>query len=141
MNRGVIFMVKRDKIEGLGQFGITPPDGSADSVVRSMKIPKGEDSVFRQVIKSGFSLKTRPDEDPWTRYLLERVGGGEPVEMFIGPIVSEGKVVALLYGDNVPEDKPIGDTDSLEIFLSQAGIAMEKAILQRKLKGKGLEEM
>jgi CheY-like chemotaxis protein len=141
MNRGIIFMVRRDRVEGLGQFGITPPEGSADSVVRSMKIPISEDSIFRQVITTGFSLKTIPDENPWTRYLLDRAGGREPVEMFIGPIVSEGKVVALLYGDNVPEDRPIGDTDSLEIFLSQAGVAMEKAILLRKLKGKGLEEM
>ena len=141
MNRGVIFIVKRDKIEGLGQFGIIPPDGSADSVVRNMKIPRADDSVFKKVIKTGFSLKARPDGNIWTRYLLERLGGGEPVEMFVGPIVSEGKVVALLYGDNKPENKPIGDTDSLEIFLSQAGMAMEKLLLQRKLKGKVLEEM
>jgi hypothetical protein len=39
----------------------------------------------------------------------------------------------MLYGDNLPELKPIGDTESLEIFLGQAGIAMEKALLQRRL--------
>jgi hypothetical protein len=46
-------------------------------------------------------------------------------------------VVALLYGDNLPEEKPVGDTDSLEIFLGQAGIAMEKALLQRRLRDQG----
>ncbi|WP_243688471.1 hypothetical protein [Geotalea toluenoxydans] len=59
----------------------------------------------------------------------------------MGPIVSEGKVVAVLYGDNIPDAKPIGDTDSLEIFLSQAGLAMEKALLQRRLKDKSREEL
>ena len=75
----------------------------------------------------------------WNRYLFGQLGGGAPTEVFVGPIVSEGKVVALLYGDNLPEKKPIGDTDSLEIFLSQAGLAMEKAILQRRLKEKSPE--
>jgi hypothetical protein len=30
----------------------------------------------------------------------------------------------------------IGDTESLEIFLSQAGLAMEKALLERRLRSK-----
>ena len=53
--------------------------------------------------------------------------------MFIGPLISEGRVVAVLYGDNLPENKPIGDTETLEIFLSQAGLAMEKALLERRM--------
>lgn len=139
MNRGVIFVVKRDKIEGLGQFGISSKSGSADSIVRRMKIPKSEDSLFARVLESRISLKASPDDGEWTGYVLENLGGEAPAEIFLGPIVSEEKVVAMLYGDNLPEKKPIGDTDSLEIFLSQAGVAMEKAILKRKLKGMGRE--
>jgi len=139
MNRGVIFIVKRDKIVALGEFGINGGSEYAASIVRNMKIPKDEESLFAQVIESRHSVKVEPDDGVWTRYLLEKLGGEAPVEIFVGPIVSEGKVVALLYGDNLPVKKQIGDTDSLEIFLSQAGVAMEKAFLQRKLKGKGLE--
>jgi len=141
MNRAVIFIVKRDRIVGLGQFGINAGSGSADSIVRNMKIPIGEESLFAQVIETRLSVKDKPDDGTWTRYLLEKLGGEAPAEIFVGPIVSEGKVVALLYGDNLPGKKPIGDTDSLEIFLSQAGVAMERAFLQRKLKSKGMEGM
>ncbi len=141
MNRAVIFIVKRDKIVGLGQFGINAVSGSADSIVRNMKIPRGEESLFAQVIETRISVKSGPDDGAWTRYLLDKLGGEAPAEIFVGPIVSEGKVVALLYGDNLPGKKPIGDTDSLEIFLSQAGVAMERAFLQRKLKSKGMEGM
>lgn len=139
MNRGVIFTVRREKIEGLGQFGINSKRGSADAIVRSMKIPRGEDSLFTGVMEARASLKVVPNDGRWTRYILENLGGEAPAEIFLGPIVSEGKVVAILYGDNLPENKTIGDTDSLEIFLSQAGVAMEKALLQRKLKGMGVE--
>jgi CheY-like chemotaxis protein len=141
MNRGVIFKVKKENIEGLGQFGIDAAGSSADSIVRGMKIPRKEESIFSRVIDSGVPEKVKPDDAALTRHLLEKLGGEAPQEIFVGPIVSESKVVALLYGDNIPEQRPIGDTDSLEIFLSQAGVAMEKTLLQRKLKGKGLEVM
>ena len=138
MNRAVIFSVKKEEIVGLGQFGI---NGLANPIVRNMQIPKGENSLFTQVIETQTPIKKQPDDNSRIRYLLGKLGGGIPAEVFIGPIVSEGKVVAMLYGDNLPEKKPVGDTDSLEIFLSQAGLAMEKALLQRKLKGNSMEGM
>ncbi|HTP66553.1 MAG TPA: response regulator [Geobacteraceae bacterium] len=141
MNRAVIFIIKEDEIMGLGQFGLGEGDGLADSAVREMRIPMGESSLFSQVIEVRMPLKIKPADNRWNRYLMQKLGGAEPVEVFVGPIVSEDKVVALLYGDNLPDKKPIGDTESLEIFLSQAGMAMEKAILQRRLMEKDLEGM
>lgn len=140
MNRAVVFIVKKEEIVGLGQFGIDDIDGLADSKIRNMKIPREGNSLFTQLVETQVSVKIKPDDGAWSRYLLGQLGGGLPTEVFVGPIVSEGKVVALLYGDNLPEKKPIGDTDSLEIFLSQAGLAMEKALLQRRLKERSLEE-
>jgi hypothetical protein len=141
MNRAVIFIVKAEEVAGLGQFGIEDCIGSADSKIRNMKIPRRDNSLFNQVIETQISVKINLDDSFWNRYLFGKLGGGLPTEVFVGPIVSEGKVVALLYGDNLPEKKPIGDTDSLEIFLSQAGLAMEKVLLQRRLREKSLEAM
>jgi CheY-like chemotaxis protein len=140
MNRAVVFLVKRDVIAGLGQFGIEDREGLADSKVRDLRIPRGEDSLFTRVIESQAPVKLQPEDSPWNRYLREHLGGGTPTEVFLGPVISEGKVVAVLYGDNIPEMKPVGDTDALEIFLSQAGLAMEKALLLRRLKDKSGEE-
>jgi CheY-like chemotaxis protein len=141
MNRAVIFIVKEEEIVGLGQFGIEDFNGSADSKIRNMRMPRRENSLFNQIIETQVSVKINLDDSLWNRYLFGQLGGGAPTEAFIGPIVSERKVVALLYGDNLPEKKPIGDTDALEIFLSQAGLAMEKALLQRRLKEKSPEGM
>ena len=141
MNRAVILIVKKDEIVGLGQFGISDNEGLADSKVRNMRIPRAERSLFSNVIETQLPVKAKPCDSAWNRYFIEQLGGEPPMEFFVGPIVSEGKVVAVLYGDNLPDDKPIGDTDSLEIFLSQAGLAMEKALLQRRLKEKSREEL
>ncbi len=139
MNRAVIFIVKRDEIVGLGQFGIN--DSEADAKIRSLRIPRNEDSLFAGVIESQLPSKLTPGKGRWNRHLLDQLGGGYPAEVFLGPVVSEEKVVAVLYGDNLPDERSIGDTDSLEIFLSQAGLAMEKALLQRRLKEKNPEGM
>lgn len=141
MNRAVVFTVREDGIRGLGQFGIVAPDGLADAHVRDLHIPLDADPTFRRVISTRITVKELPVLTEWSRYLFEQLGGGEPREIFLGPLVSEGKVVALLYGDNLPEKTPIADTDSLEIFLAQAGLAMEKTLLQQRLKVKVQEEL
>jgi hypothetical protein len=137
MNRAVIFLVKEDEIVGLGQFGIEAAAGlSADERVRRMRVPRNAGAVFERVLQSWSALKTLTGSGQWDRYLVKELGSGVATEIFLGPIISEGKVVAILYGDNAPDKRAIGDTESLEIFLSQAGLAMEKALLERRLRSK-----
>ncbi|MBE0597006.1 MAG: DUF4388 domain-containing protein [Desulfuromonadales bacterium] len=136
MNRAVIFLVKEPEIVGLGQFGIELANESADSRVRRMKIPTQAPTLFSPILENLASVKGPMGVEAWDHYLREQLGGGMPEEVFVGPLLSEGKIVAILYGDNLPEYRPIGDTEALEIFLSQAGLAMEKALLERRLRGK-----
>jgi len=132
MNRAVILLVKEEEIVGLGQFGIELPSASADVRVRNTRLPKNESHVFAEALQSFSPYHSEPAVTDWNDYLFEQLGGDHPAEVFIGPLISEGRVVAVLYGDNLPEQKPIGETEALEIFLSQAGLAMEKALLERR---------
>ena len=129
--RAVIFIVKGDEICGIGQFGIEAGESSADKIIRSLRIPIDEESLFFEVFRKRSSVKVSPEKCRWNDYLLERIGGA-PAEIFLGALVSEGEVFAILYGDN-PDSSSLGDTDSLEIFLSQAGVAIEKALLTERL--------
>lgn len=132
VNRAVIFRVREKEIVGVGQFGIVQQGGSADKMIRGLKIPRGEESLFSAVLASHLPSKQAAAPGKWNNYLFDKLGG-VPTEVFLGPLLSEGEVVAILYGDNLPESNPIGDTDSLEIFLSQAGLALEKALLEKRL--------
>ena len=137
MNRAVILLVKDEEIVGLGQFGIELTGESADVRVRNTKLPKAEKHVFTEALQSFAAYRREPRETKWNDYFFAHLGGERPDEVFVGPLISEGRVVAVLYGDNLPDKKPIGDTESLEIFLSQAGLAMEKALLERRMMSKG----
>jgi len=134
MNRAVIFLVKEEVIVGLGQFGIEPDGESADVRVRNTRIPVAAESLFSATLTSMTPTRVIPTNgNPWDDYLCRQLGGRQPQDVFLGPLLSEGRVVAILYGDNLPELKPVGDTEALEIFLSQAGLAMEKALLEQRL--------
>jgi len=140
MNRAVIFVITKDQVAGLGQFGIQLNGKDPEKQVRRMRIPLDEPSIFQEVMQKRIPLKKKLKANKWNQYLVERLGGAEPKEVFVAPIITSGKVAAIIYGDNAPEEKEIGDTESLEIFLVQVGMAMEKAFLERRIKEMRREE-
>ena len=139
MNRAVLFIVKRDAIEGLGQFGVALKTGDPNRRIKGIKIQTGDESIFKEAILKKMTIKEELGHGPVHEYIIKELGGEWPREIFLAPLLVSGKVAALLYGDNVPDERPIGDTESLEIFLAQAGMAMERALLERRLSMKGKE--
>lgn len=134
MHRGVVFRVQEDgALVGLGQFGLSTEGGPADPRIRAMKIRPSAGSLLSQALTALAPIKGPLTTSAADVELKERLGGGKPGEVFLGPLVSEGKAVALVYGDNLAANKSLGNTEPLEIFLSQAGVAMEKALLERRL--------
>ena len=134
MNRGVVFRVQEDgALVGLGQFGLSIEGGDADGRIRALKILPSSGSLLAQALTALAPLKGQLTNSAADVELKERLGGTSAGEVFLGPLVSEGKAVALVYGDNLAGKKPLGNTEPLEIFLSQAGVAMEKALLERRL--------
>ncbi len=133
VNRAVLFMVKKDEVRGLGQFGIELEGQSADQVVRNIKIPMDQPSLFRSVVEQRRSFLGPLEENESNKYLLNEIGGMQPDMVMAIPLVVDGKVALVVYGDNLPEKKPIKGMDTLEIFMSQAGMALEKALLEKRL--------
>jgi len=134
MNRAIIFLVAKNRLAGLGQFGLELDGVDPQKHVRQIRIPLNQPSIFREAIQKRMPLKKALKSTEWNDYLVETLGGVRPAEVFVAPIIAGGKIAALIYGDNAPEQKEIGDTESLEIFLAQAGLAMEKALLEMRLR-------
>ncbi|MHB8844687.1 MAG: DUF4388 domain-containing protein [Nitrospirota bacterium] len=134
VNRAILFMVKKDEVRGLGQFGIELASGvSPDKVVRNIRIPLSEPSLFLQVIETRRTYLGPLEDNEQNRYFMNEVGGSRPDSVFAIPLVVDGKVALIVYGDNLPDLKPIKGVETLEIFMNQAGMALEKALLERKL--------
>ena len=133
VNRAILFMVKKDEVRGLGQFGIELKGVSADQVVRNIKIPLNQPSLFLEVIESRRTYLGPLLENECNKYLANALGDMMPDTVLAIPLVVDGKVALVVYGDNQPDRKPIRGIDTLEIFMSQAGMALEKALLEKRL--------
>lgn len=134
VNRAILFMVKKDEVRGLGQFGIELASGaSPDRVVRNIRIPLNTPSLFRNVIESRRTYLGPIESNDQNNYFVNEVGGSRPDMVLALPLIVDKKVALIVYGDNLPELKPIKGVETLEIFMNQAGMALEKALLERKL--------
>jgi hypothetical protein len=133
VNRAVLFMVKKDEVRGLGQFGIELKGKSADQVVRNIKVPLNKPSLFLSVIETRRTYLGPIEENECNAYLVSELGGDMPGAVLGIPLVVDGKVALVVYGDNLPEQKPIHGVDTLEIFMNQAGMALEKALLEKRI--------
>jgi hypothetical protein len=134
VNRAILFMAKKDEVRGLGQFGIELASGaSPDKVVRNIRIPLSEPSLFRNVIESRRTYLGPLEASQQNSYFVNEAGGVKPDTVLAMPLIVDGKIALIVYGDNLPDQKPIRGVETLEIFMNQAGMALEKALLERKL--------
>lgn len=129
--RGVIFIVGENEVIGLGQFGLDID--RADEKIRETKIPLKDSPFLAKIIKDLRSYKGSLEKDRGTEFMIAEFGGVWPSDVSIFPIIAEGRVAAFLYCDNLPTGEAIAETEGLEIFISQAGLALEKSLLQRRL--------
>ncbi len=133
VNRGVLFASREEHFQGIGQFGLRYAGTTADERVRKLRIPRQAPSALSLAAGTGQAFVGRPPSSEWTSLLVDQLGGGEPDEVAVVPLVVDGAVVALLYGDNLPAGGPIGAVDGLEILMHEIGLAVEKAKLERRL--------
>ena len=129
--RGVLFMAGKSEVVGLGQFGLDIE--LADEKIRATVLHLEKSPFLKRIVTEQRPYKGTVEKDEATRYLLNELGGNWPSEAALFPIVAEGQVVALLYADNLATGVAIAETEGLEIFISQAGLALEKALLQRRI--------
>ncbi len=125
MNRIIILLVKETEIVGSGQSGITCKNGSADEKIREIKISLSIPSTFKEVIEMKSSYKGPLSDHECHQKFITHLEEEWPSEIFMMPLFDGEKVIALLYGDNLPDSTPLEDTDGLEDFVKIAGLAFE----------------
>jgi hypothetical protein len=111
----------------MGQFGVSVPGRSANDQVKETIVPLTEASLLKDVVVGGVTYRGPLAHTRWNAYLVERLGGLEPTEVVALPLRVGGLVRVVLYGDNMPEGRPIGPVDALEFMVTEAAAALERA--------------
>ena len=133
--RAVLFLVKNEEVRGLGGFGAAPREENAepggargrDPAHRAVGFPAK--SVTRRKPFAGAMPEGKWTELPDRQDRAVQVGGGWPCF----PLLTHRETIAMLYGDNPETGRALGRLEALEVFINQAGIALENAFLQRKI--------
>ncbi|HEY8849121.1 MAG TPA: hypothetical protein VIO12_07505, partial [Thermoanaerobaculia bacterium] len=119
LERGALFVIGESEFVGIGGFGME---------VSNFTLARRDDSILTEVATSGEARRGKLRRTPANVELIERLGTASPTEAVALPIMQGGRAIGILYGDNSERRVPIDSTAGLEIFLSQAGFALEKAI-------------
>jgi CheY-like chemotaxis protein len=131
--RGILFLVKNNEVRGLGGFGPAPKDQNIGLLARDIVVSLAEPSVFRDVVADRRPFAGALPEGKWSRYLVGKIGGFQSSEAALMPLLTHREAIAVLFGDNPETGRPLGRLDGLEVFINQAGVALENAFLQRKV--------
>ena len=136
--RALLFVVRNEEARGLGGFGRAPREETLNLLARQIAIPLREPSVFRDVAQGRRAFCGAAPSDHWLVHLLGRIGRFQSRGAAILPLVTHRETIALLVGDNPETGREPAGLEPLEVFVQQAGIALENVFLHRKLQS--LEE-
>jgi hypothetical protein len=129
--RAMLFLVRPDSLVGIGGFGpgANFPLGIA---AKRISIPLSDDSVFRKVFRSRATFIGELDEDnPWHEYFFAVVKRPAAGESAVIPLLSDDKVVAVIYCDNGERDKPMEYDELLDLLSNQTRVHYEAILMER----------
>lgn len=126
--RAALFAVAEGRAICRGAFG-----KPVDERMRGATFPLESGSILRLAVDRGEATVGPLPEDAGNGALRARLGPPEPKHAAVLPVHGGHEVFGVLYGDNAVSDEPFDDLRPLEIFLSQAGLALQNALLKRRL--------
>ncbi len=131
-DRVAIFAIRGGEAFGVAQVGLPGAGGPDDEDLRKIHFPSDEPAWCRNVLRARSPLRAALEDDG-DRDLASRLGSAAPSEIYAAPIESGSRIAAVLYADNLASRRPLGDTSALEVVLHEAGLALERAVLERAL--------
>ena len=132
-SRGVLFVARQDGFGVMGQFGVHSEDGQAEDRLRQLHIPGDQPSILAESTGRKEPTLGPVDETEWNGKLLEALGGPSDGDAVTVPLIVNDKVMMVLYGDQMLGDLRQGWLEELELLILQAGLAMEKDLLVKRI--------
>jgi CheY-like chemotaxis protein len=132
--RGILFLLKNEHASGLSGFGLAKSE--RENVALAQKLSIGIDAAapIGDVVTRRKTLHLEAELDLLEPGLFSNIGRGRAAEAALVPMLNNAEVLLILYGDNALTGKSISALTALEVFMGQAGMALENVFLQGKLR-------
>jgi hypothetical protein len=129
--RAVTLVVRASELIGERAIGISSEKSMGPTPADRLKIQLAKPSVFRDVIEKG-RLYYGENGDETLRTFFTEIGKPLSPAIVLLPLISDRKVVAVIYGDFGQKEASPVRLDMLEILALQAGIVLEYAVFRRQ---------
>lgn len=129
VDRGVLFVSMPSEFVALGGFGDAGDGEDINRRARTIRIAKGEASVLDEVESKKARHHGKIPRTPGNMRLMENLGPLLPSDLLVVPLVHQERVIGMLYADNAVNRAVIDNYAGLEIFLAQAGLAFDSALV------------
>jgi CheY-like chemotaxis protein len=132
--RGILFLLKNDRASGLGGFGLADTERENLELVKKIAIEIETAKPFEEVVNGRKTQCLGPELDLLQPILYAHIGRGQATEAALVPMLNNAEVLLILYGDNAMSGEALEQLSALEVFMGQAGMALENVFLQGKLR-------
>jgi DNA-binding NarL/FixJ family response regulator len=130
--RAVTLVMRGSELIGERAIGITSEKSLGPTPADRLRIALDKPSVFRQAIEKG-RVYYGENSDETLRAFFREIGLPASPAVLLLPLISDQKVVAVVYGDFGRRAASPVRLDMLEILALQAGIVLEYAVFRRQV--------
>ena len=131
VTRGVLLVLRGDEAQGASQLGLGGSD--PDETARRVRVPLAEPGIVADAVSRDESWTGAVPAGSANDRLLERLGGVRPRAALVVPLLLREGAGLVFYGDDGGGPRPLGEVAELEWALLEAGLAMERELLDRRL--------
>jgi hypothetical protein len=131
-DRAVTFIVRPNELIGERSVGVSTEKSMGPTHADRLKIPLTKPSVFREVLEKGLAFYGESRDEALMR-LFQEIGKPLSPAVVLLPLISDRKVVAVVYGDFGKKEASPVQLDILEILAQQVGISLEYALFRRQM--------
>lgn len=129
--RAVTFIVRPSELIGERSVGVSTDKSMGPTHADRLKIPLARPSVFREALERGSAFFGESRDEALTG-LFQQIGAPLSPAVVLLPLISDRKVVAIVYGDFGKNEASPVQLDILEILAQQVGISLEYALFKRR---------
>jgi hypothetical protein len=130
--RAVTFLVRPSELAGERAIGVSSEKSMGPTPAHGLKIPLSKPSAFREVIEKGLAYYGESGDEA-LKGLFQEIGKPLSPAVVLLPLISDQKVIAIVYGDFGQKEASPVQLDILEILAQQAGISLEYALYRRQM--------
>jgi hypothetical protein len=130
--RSVTLIVRASELIGERAIGISSEKSMGPTPADRLKIQLSKPSVFRDVVEKG-RVYYGESGDETLRTFFTEIGKPLSPAIVLLPLISDQKVVAVVYGDFGQKEASPVRLDMLEILSLQAGIVLEYTLFRRQM--------